>query len=99
MENSFYLNRAEELLKSFDSAAKKDVPPGEIVNIGLRDVERDFIHLVFAFDKDIPLLSELRALYDNSSLLSPYSGESYQDHVSKFRKLIEFFIHYQKEYI
>lgn len=99
MENSFYLNRAEELLKSFDGAAKKDVPVSDVVNTEMRDVERDFIHLVFAFDKDIPLLSELRALYDSSSLLSPYSGESYQDHVSKFRKLIEFFIHYQKEYI
>ena len=99
MEKSFYLNRAAELLKDFDNAAKKDVPVSDVINTQMRDVERDFIHLVFAFDKEIPLLSELRALYDNSSLLSPYSGESYQIHVSNFRKLIEFFIHYQKEYI
>lgn len=67
---------------------------------GLSDVIRDTIHLVYAFDKDLPLLKEIINLCEDAKrFVYPLDYDNqWTSFFMKLRKLIEYFIKYLKDY-
>lgn len=102
---SFYKEKAEAIKNDVLEIQKK----GEVFNIedpfnsypGITDAIREFMHLVFAFDRDLPLNKELESL-SNLRFKSIAIGGNV-DFVKKDFDLviskIDFFIHYLNTYV
>jgi hypothetical protein len=61
------------------------------------EIIREFRHLVYAFDPNLPLNTELNE--QSLQLFTPYMGiDAHERSVSRIRGFMEFFIHYIDTY-
>ena len=89
------------MLIEYDSIIKENQNAAFKMNFYVEydDFIREFRHLVYAFDKDIPLNAEINRERAMEIPLPYLHGEDvFKERAEKVRKYIEFFIHYITEY-
>lgn len=96
MKPKDYKDKCSDLLKEFNQMIA-DGPEGMISYEKGDELIREFRHLVYAFDPNLPLNSELSG--QSLKLYTPYMGTDAHDRsVKRIRGFMEFFIHYIEEY-
>lgn len=105
METKEFISRAENLLKKLDEIKKSPCELDECVMgygvyPGLEDLQRDVVHLVYAYDRNLPVLSEMEKLCKEIAWFShPFAGSQQWDNFfKKFHSLIQYFIQYLKDF-
>ena len=100
MESKKFKEKAEKMLIEFDSIIKENQDAVKMnPYVEYDDFIREFRHLVYAFDKDIPLNAEINSEGAMEIPLPYMHGEDeFKKSAKKVRKYIEFFIKYIKEY-
>ncbi len=105
METKKFISRAENLLVRLSEIEKSPAELGECfmgydVYPNLNELCRDCIHLVYAYDANLPLLSEIREICKRPTrLIYPYGENSdWQDFFAEFCSLIQYFIRYLKDF-
>ena len=87
METADYKNRCMDLLRDFESD-----------NGNSDEILREFRHLVYAFDSNLPLNAELDSP-GNQMLFRQYNGKySIEGGYDKIVGYMNFFIHYLEDY-
>ncbi|WP_319505077.1 hypothetical protein [Bacteroides graminisolvens] len=103
-DKSFYKEKAESIKNNVLEIQKR----GAIFNIedpfnsypGITDIIREFVHLVFSFDRSLPLNKELENLSKlrfSSAITGgvDFAKKDFEKVISK----IDFFIHYLDTYV
>lgn len=105
MEVKEFKSRAERMLLRFDelkSDRYSDVGSPKLflkdIYCGFGDLERDFVHLLFAFDKEIPLFKEVSSFIDKTDGKYIFDEAEQDKLMTKFRYFITFFISYLEDY-
>ena len=95
MESKDFRDKCSHLLKDFNQMIT-DGPKGMSYEKG-DEIIREFRHLVYAFDPNLPLNTELNE--QSLQLLTPYMGmDAHERSVGRIRGFMEFFIHYIDTY-
>lgn len=106
-DKTFYKEKAETIKNEVLEIQKK----GEVHNIhdpfnfnpypGIREAIREFVHLVYSFDKNLPLNKEIQPLVDlDFTNSTEYIGVDFTQ--KKFETIIskiDFFLHYLNTYV
>lgn len=96
MDPKDYRDRCANLLNEFNQMIT-DGPKDTISYEKGDEIIREFRHLVYAFDPNLPLNSELNG--QSLQLYTPYMGiDAHETSVKRIRGFMEFFIHYIEEY-
>ena len=100
MESKKFKEKAEKMLTEFDSIIKENQGVVKMnPYVEYDDFVREFRHLVYAFDKDMPLNAEINRERAMEIPLPYLHGEDeFKERTEKVRKYIEFFIQYITEY-
>lgn len=101
MTSKEYISRANDLLErisALESSAEDylDFLSDHSYSDDVADVVREFIHLVYAFDKNIPLLEEIKPMLNGCAMLGFSNGNGH--FFSKLRNGVNFFIRYVDTY-
>lgn len=106
MKAKEFKEKAEEIrLKMLEVSEKKLIRSKDSwdfvyePNKEIRDLAREFIHLVYAYDKDLPLNRELENLEDTINNLHREWGEHRKSTIMDYVNKIDFFIHYITDYV
>lgn len=105
MKKEEFIQRAEDLLEIStqieESPASISVCfAGYDVFPGLENLTRDIVHLVYAYDGNLPLLDEIKELREKPQLFShPAVGSSdWKGFFERLRFFIQYFIQYLKDF-
>lgn len=97
MKPSDYKERCIELLKKFNATIDAPVLDQGITYPEMESIIRDFKHLVYAFDCNLPLYKEISE--SDLRVVTPYMGTEYHESsVKRVRGFMEYFIKYIEEY-
>lgn len=102
METKEFVSRAESLLQRLDEIEKSPSPDcfvGYDVYPEYADLYRDVVHLIYAYDERLPLLDEIKELYNAPKLFAhPMVSDDWPMHIEKLRSLTLYFIQYLKDF-
>ena len=105
METKEFISKAEELLGKISEIENNPRPLSENLIIEeiypeLVDLRRDILHLIYAYDPNLPLLQEIKDLFKKpNSYIDPVRTESlWHPFFSQLRFLIQYFIQYLKDF-
>lgn len=89
--DSLFLARAKELLEKFESLKKdprNDDWGNEELSKDFDDICNDMIHLIYAYDPNIPIYERLKLYYDQTLEFN------HKPDIEDIRKGLEYVIHY-----
>ena len=93
----FYIEKAKELIEKA-KLVKGEYDENDIFSYPeMKDPSRELIHLIYSYDKTLPLLDEAKELMELS-----FSGISFDNHkckvdFQKYHTICKYFIHYIEE--
>lgn len=93
----FYIEKAKELIEKA-KLVKGEYDENDIFSYPeMKDLSRELIHLIYSYDKTLPLLDEAKGLMELS-----FSGISFDNHkckvdFQKYHTICKYFIHYIEE--
>lgn len=96
MKPKEYINKVQELLEMFDGICANPSEHTKLYYyIDLDDWSREFRHLVYSFDPNLPLNKEL----ENPNVFVLHVGGNFDEEVARIRKYVTFFMHYIETYL
>lgn len=104
MELKEFIKHSESLLDRLDEIEKQETEPITLDNIigyscypGLEDLCRDCVHLVYAYDREMPLLEEIKELCKEPRMYA-YGDTRWEKFFAQLHHLMRYFIQYLTDF-